>query len=293
MSFPKRRLALLAIGVAAMAFAPSVSAGPSPVRAAAPPTQRSTPRPNLPPPLPDSIAVIGDSISQGFDSECCGAQPRHSWATGDDPIDAVRSHYERIFAANPAIAGRNHDDAVMSARMADAPSQAARAVAQKAQYVVIEMGGNDLCTGSPSSMTPVATFRSQFHAALRTLASGLPAGAHVFVASIPNVDRLWQILHDDMQAELVWRVAGICQSMLSVDNTEADRRAVVAREQAFNSILGNECRQFAFCRYDQGAIYGFRFGADDVNHIDWFHPSTEGQASFADLTWPRSWWPNR
>jgi lysophospholipase L1-like esterase len=288
----KRTLALLATALVVMAFAPSVSAGSAaPIRLVRPAAHHATATPNLPPPLPDSIAVMGDSISQAFDSECCAEQPQHSWATGDDPNDGIQSQYERILAANPAIAGRNHNDAVTGARMADAPAQAARAVAQQAQYVVIEMGGNDLCSRSPSSMTPVALFRSQLHSTLRTLAAGLPAGAHVFVASIPNVYRLWQILHNDAQAELVWQVAGICQSMLAIDNTEADRQAVVAREQAFDSVLRKECGRFAFCRYDKGAIYGFQFGPDDVNHIDYFHPSIQGQAAFAALTWPKSWWP--
>ena len=288
----RRTLALLACGLSLMVVAPSVSAGSAaPIRHGAAVAAHQALRPTLPPPLPDSIAVIGDSISRAFDSECCGERPRHSWATGDDPNDGIQSQYERILAANPAIASHSHDDAVTSARMSDAPGQAARAVAQQARYVVIEMGGNDLCTGSPSSMTPVATFRSQFHQTLRTLASGLPAGSHVFVASIPNVYRLWQIFRNDVQAELVWQVAGICQSMLAIDNSEADRQAVVARELAFNSVLRNECRRFAFCRSDKGAIYGFQFGADDANHIDYFHPSIQGQAAFAQLTWPKSWWP--
>lgn len=244
-----------------------------------------------PPPLPDSIAVIGDSISQAFDSECCLEQPQHSWATGYDGGDGIVSHYERILAANPGIAGHGFNDAVTGSRMSDAPGQAREAVAQGAQYVIIEMGGNDLCTDSPSSMTSVDAYKAQLRSTLQILESGLPSGSHIFVASIPNIYRLWQIFHDDVQAELVWQVAGICQSMLALDNSQADRLQVAEREVAFNKALKRLCGRYANCRYDRGAIYGFQFGTGDVDHIDYFHPSISGQAGFANLTWPNSWWP--
>jgi len=242
------------------------------------------------PPLPDSIAVLGDSISQAFDSECCAEQPQHSWATGDDGSDGISSHYERILAANPGISGHNFNDAVSGSRMDDAPGQAAQAVAQGTQYVMLEMGGNDLCTDSASSMTSVADFKAQYVSTLQTL-QGLPTGSHIFVASIPDIYHLWKIFHNDWQAEFVWGFAGICQSMLSTSNSEADRQLVVQREHAFNKILRIGCAHYANCRYDGGAIYAFRFTTDDVDHIDYFHPSIQGQAGFADLTWPTSWWP--
>ena len=45
--------------------------------------------------------------------------------------------------------------------MADAPGQARTTVGQVAQYVTILMGANDLC-GWDGTLTPTATFRSQF-----------------------------------------------------------------------------------------------------------------------------------
>jgi lysophospholipase L1-like esterase len=290
----KRTLALLVLGAVAMALAPPVSAVPAqrPANQAVTHAQPVVaPRPKPPPPLPDSVAVIGDSISQAFDSECCLEQPQHSWATGDDGGDGIASHYERILAANPAIAGHNFNDSVTGSRMSDAAGQAAHAVAQGAQYVIIEMGGNDLCTSSASSMTSVADYTSQFRATLQTLESGLPQGSHIFVASIPNIYRLWQIFHTDPQAELVWQIAGICQSMLAIDNSSADRQLVVQREAAFNKVLRKECKRYSNCKYDKGAVFGFAFGTGDVDHIDYFHPSIQGQAAFAARTWPKSWWP--
>jgi lysophospholipase L1-like esterase len=244
-----------------------------------------------PPPLPNSIAVIGDSISQAFDSSCCGDQPQHSWATGDSSTDTVTSHYERILAANPAIAGNNHNDAVSGARMSDAPGQASEAVAQGAEYVVILMGGNDLCTDSAATMTSVADFQAQYQATLETL-QGLPAGAHIFVSSIPNVHQLWDLFKTNWRAQLVWSAAQICQSMLDPNNSEADRQLVVQREVAFNKILRSGCRLYANCRFDGNATYRYRFTSAAVSHIDYFHPSLLGQANLAETTWPLSWWPD-
>jgi lysophospholipase L1-like esterase len=107
------------------------------------------------PALPNSMAAIGDSITQAFDA-CCwyGNHPANSWSTGWAGWDGVRSHYERILAHKPAISGHNYNDAVSGARMSDAPGQAALAVSQGAKYVTILMGANDVCTSSRSTAHP-------------------------------------------------------------------------------------------------------------------------------------------
>jgi lysophospholipase L1-like esterase len=255
--------------------------------ASAPPAQAG------PPPQPDSISAIGDSITQAFDV-CCwyGNHPRHSWSTGDDPSDAIASHYERIAAVNPAILGHAHNDAVSGADMADADGQAEQAVSQGADYVTILMGANDVCTSSRETMTPVKQFRHEFKAAMTTLEEGLPAGAHIFVASIPNIYRLWKILHTNPLAEAVWYSAQICQSMLSPFNTPADRRAVLSREKRFNVVLGSVCGAFSNCKFDQLAVFQYRLSTDDVSTLDYFHPSLRGQAALAKVTWAASWWPS-
>jgi hypothetical protein len=83
------------------------------------------------PALPDSMAAIGDSITQAVDV-CCfyGNWPGHSWSTGYVPLDGIAGHYERIRARNPAIRGHRWNNAVSGAQMADAPGQARRTVGQ-------------------------------------------------------------------------------------------------------------------------------------------------------------------
>lgn len=242
------------------------------------------------PALPNSIAAIGDSISQAFDS-CCiwGDHPSHSWSTGYDSGDGVTSHYEHILARNGGIAGHYHDDAVTGAKMAAGPGQAATAVSQGAQYVTILLGANDICTSSPSTMTSTSDFRAQFTNTMNTL-QRLPAGSHVFVASIPNVYQLWAVLHGNLLAQAVWKIAGICQSMLATSNTEADRQAVLAHERELNGVLHDVCAQYANCRFDNDAVFNTAFSASQVSSLDFFHPNLSGQAALASITWSASWW---
>ena len=243
-------------------------------------------------PLPASMAAIGDSITRAYDV-CCsyGDHPGQSWSTGATSYDGITSHYERIKQLNPAITGHAANDAVTGAKMAQAPGQATQAASQHARYVTILLGANDLCTSSAATMTSTDTFRSQFSQAMATLMAQ-DRKPYVFVSSIPNLYQLWQVLRGNSLARTVWAVANICPSMLGATRTEAERQQVVAREQAFNQILADGCRQYATCRWDNWAVYNYQFSASQVSTLDYFHPSLSGQASLARVTWAASWWPS-
>jgi lysophospholipase L1-like esterase len=277
---------VLAVGVAlvlaTLGTATSASAGTAgnaPAAVAAAPA----------PPLPDSIAAIGDSITQAVDV-CCfyGNWPGHSWSTGHVPFDGIASHYERIRAQNPAIRGHRWNNAVSGAQMADAPGQARATVGQGAEYVTILMGANDLC-GWDGTLTPTATFRAQFTETLDILRTGLPA-SHVFVASIPNLYQLWSILRTNPVAQTVWQAAGICPSMLNFFNSPADRQAVIDREAELNQVLEDVCATWSNCRFDNYLTFNYDFTRSMVSKLDYFHPSLSGQATLAALTWRASWW---
>jgi lysophospholipase L1-like esterase len=244
------------------------------------------------PPLPQSIAAIGDSITQAFDN-CCslGPHPQDSWSTGDGwPANGVLSQYQRILLLNGSISGHAFNDSVSGAKVADTNAQAQTAVAQSAQYVTILIGANDVCTPTIASMTTTAAFRTAFQTTISTLESGLPAGAHLFVSSIPNIYQLWSVLHGNPTAQAVWAL-GICQSMLSKSNMEAQRQQVLAQEEADNAVLGQVCTQYANCRWDGNATFDQAITPGRVSTIDYFHPSRAGQATLAAETWSNSWWP--
>ena len=243
------------------------------------------------PPPPTTMASIGDSITRAADV-CCwyGDHPANSWSTGGANWDGINSHYERLRDMNPAIAGRNYNDAVSGAKMVNGPAQAQRAVTQQAQYVTLLLGANDLCTSSPRSMTAVDTFRGQLRETLQTLMAGLPRNGLVFVSSIPDVYQLWQIYHTSWTARLVWDVANICQSLLAPNRTEHQRQRVRNRNIAFNAVLAQECAAYTRCRFDGNAVFNFQFSRDDVSKLDYFHPSLAGQTALASVTWAQSWW---
>jgi lysophospholipase L1-like esterase len=155
--------------------------------------------------------------------------------------------------------------------------------------VTILMGANDLCTSSTATMTSVETFRSQFRQTLATLDTGATR-PRVFVASIPNVYHLWELYRYDLVARSVWAAAGICQSLLSLTASSAQRDAVRSRNVAFNTVLAQECAAYATCKFDRNAVYNYPFSRSQVSKLDYFHPSLSGQAALASITWATSWW---
>jgi lysophospholipase L1-like esterase len=249
------------------------------------------PPPAVPLPLPNSIAAIGDSITAGVGASPQGfdTSPQHSWATGDADDDVI-SHHERLLAAGAPVDGQNYNFAESGATMADAPDQARRVVATGSSYVVILMGGNDVCASSLDTMTPVASFKRDFRTTLDILTRGLPQ-ARFFVVSIPNVHRLWETFHNDPIPPRVWEAAGTCGAMLDAGNTDAERGRALQRNMDYNQALEEVCATEPRCRFDNHALFHYEFDADLVA-VDYFHPSHQGHEVIAELTWDYGYWPD-
>lgn len=238
----------------------------------------------------NSMDALGDSITRAFNTcsfpfvDC----PENSWATGTN--SAVKSYYERALAVNSGISGHNFNDAVSGAKMEALNGQAEKAVSRKAELVGILMGANDACTSSLSTMTSVATYKSQFESAMNTLTKGLPAGAQINVGSLPNVYRLWEIFHTNSSAVNTWNSLKICQSLLekptSLEKADEERRLKVrTREEEFDTVLETVCAKFTQCKFDNDAGFKTVFNTNDVSTRDYFHPSIEGQAVIAKEAW--------
>ncbi|MEU6103809.1 SGNH/GDSL hydrolase family protein [Streptomyces flaveolus] len=234
---------------------------------------------------PESIAAVGDSITRGFDactilSDC----PEVSWATGSSA--EVDSLAVRLLGTEAA--GRSWNYAATGARMADLTGQVTRAAARKPELVTVMAGANDACRTTTDAMTPVAEFRAQFEDAMRTLRRELPK-AQVFVASIPDLKRLWSEGRANPLGKQVWKL-GICPSMLAdadaVDSAATLRRNTVRdRVDDYNEVLRDVCAKDRKCRTDGGAVHAFRFGTDQLSQWDWFHPSVNGQARLAEIAY--------
>lgn len=238
---------------------------------------------------PNSMASLGDSITQAFNA--CGWYSNcrsESWSTGW--TTAINSQYNRIKAVNPAITAHNINDSVTGAKAANLNSQAQVAVSQQVEYVTILIGANDACTSSEATMTSAATYRAQIDAALATLKAGVP-NARVFIASIPDVKRLWAINRSNWAALSAWSGFGICQSMLAnaTSNSTADsarRDRVRQRVIDFNTQLAQACAGYGTtCRYDGGVVFNYQFTSGQVSGWDYFHPSKSGQTTLAAITY--------
>ncbi|GAA4049561.1 SGNH/GDSL hydrolase family protein [Streptomyces shaanxiensis] len=235
---------------------------------------------------PASIAAVGDSITTGFDactvlSDC----PEVSWATGSSA--QVDSLAVRLLGKTKA-AQRSWNYAVTGARMADVAGQMARAVAREPELVTVMAGANDACRDTADAMTSVADFRTQFEDAMSTLRDALPK-SQVYVASVPNLMRLWEQGRTNPLSKQVWKL-GICPSMLSDPDSlttlaNQRRESVQERVEAYNKVLEEVCAKDRRCRFDDGAVYEFRFGTQQLSQWDWFHPSVNGQARLAEIAY--------
>ncbi|MGW1804254.1 SGNH/GDSL hydrolase family protein [Streptomyces sp. NPDC002078] len=235
---------------------------------------------------PGSIAAVGDSITRGFDactvlSDC----PEVSWATGSDA--QVDSLAVRLLGVTGA-AQRSWNYAVTGARMADLPEQMAQAAARGPELVTVMVGANDACRSSARAMTSVADFRADFEEALHTLRAASPK-TQVYVASVPNLKRLWSQGRTNPLGKEVWKL-GICPSMLS-DADDLTNAAVLRRDRVqqrvvqYNKVLKDVCARDSRCRFDNNAVYDYSFGTDQLSHWDWFHPSRDGQARLASIAY--------
>ncbi|MFD9910446.1 SGNH/GDSL hydrolase family protein [Streptomyces sp. NPDC059063] len=237
-------------------------------------------------PSPRSLAAVGDSITRGFDacsvlSDC----PEASWATGSD--NDVRSLAQRLLGKQRS-ATHSWNYARTGARMSDLPGQMTQAAAKDPDLVTVLAGANDACRSSVAEMTSVADFRADFEEALRTLRGKQPK-TQVYVASVPDLKRLWSTGRTNQLGKQVWKL-GICKSMLAdadaMDAAATQRRdSVRARVVAYNKVLKDVCAKDRRCRYDDGAVFDFRFGSDLLSHWDWFHPNKDGQARLAEMAY--------
>ncbi|MFJ9084957.1 MULTISPECIES: SGNH/GDSL hydrolase family protein [unclassified Streptomyces] len=259
------------------------SPGPAGSPSSAKPSPKPTPTWDT---KPRSVAAVGDSITRGFDacsvlSDC----PKVSWATGTDK--SVKSLAVRLLGESRAKT-HSWNHARTGARMADLPEQMSLAAAEKPELVTVMAGSNDACRPTAAGMTPVADFRADFEESLRQLRRTAPK-AQVYVLSVPDLKRLWSQGRANPLGKQVWKL-GICASMLADPDdlnsaATARRDSVQARVKAYNEVLREVCAKDKKCRYDGGAVFGYKFGQAQLSEWDWFHPSVNGQARIAALAY--------
>jgi lysophospholipase L1-like esterase len=237
-------------------------------------------------PHPDTIAAVGDSLTRAFNACTALADcPSASWSTGDGPeVDSLARRLPDREHKGDDTWNLAQDGAVV----AQLPEQMRRAARHKPQLVTVLIGANDACRPQVDAMTSVDDFRTRFADALRTLRADAPH-AEVYVASVPDLKQLWEAGKGHKDAEQVWKL-GICQTMLAHPEDTgpaavARRDRVRERVKEYNQALQQVCAQDRRCRYDDGAVFGYRLTPADLNGWDWFHPSKQGQDALAELAY--------
>ena len=228
---------------------------------------------------PNRMVIIGDSISAGTGAagsilNAGQEQKENSWATGT--AEGLNSMYQRLKAFNSSATADNQS--ANGKKMSDADDQA-NAMSSSSDYVVIQMGGNDLCKSSEADMTSTSTYRSQFVSFLNATKNKNP-DALIFVTSIPDIYNLWYLRGapnppnpvtsgNAGTARLFWDGLSVipCQSLLnnptSYPGPDEERRLRVRqRNMDFNAILAEECAKVLRCRFDDYAM--FRFSSNRV-----------------------------
>jgi hypothetical protein len=234
--------------------------------------------------LPNSMAAIGDSISQAAvaDDRIDTKEPEHSWSTGDDSDDSVNSHYERILAVNPGILGNNFNNAVNGSKSDDLMGQVIMTISQGVDYVTILMGGNDVCGDNVSEdeLTPTATFRGLFNDALDTLQAGLP-DATILVVELPRISRIHEVGRFNFGCQLKWWLFRFCDNVLR--NGIIQRNIATARNIEYNNVLRTLTASKGIFFEDD--IFEVNFSRENLSDVDCFHPAIALQSDLADVSY--------
>lgn len=207
-------------------------------------------------------------------------------------VDSVWNHLNSlggVSASNYATPGD---------KMGDILNNQAPLIDSSVDFVLIEGGANDVCTGyaNATNLTPDCEFRRQTKELLTSIVTKAKPGAQIVVLSIPNIYNLWTLFHDNAIANFVWNYGSICQPLLanaaSTDPADVNRRAYISSKViSLNKILQEECSAIPNqqCIFDQNLVYDWTYDVADVSSLDYFHPSctspTHGQGYAATLIW--------
>ena len=248
---------------------------------------------------PGSIATVvgaGDSISRGFDvNVTCALKdcPQYSWSTGVGGTSGnVNSMFNRIKILNGANTTTALNVAKTGSKVSDLDRQLKLVPTGAKTNVNIMVGANDLCTSTTASMTTTAAFTTSFDTALSNYIARNP-DAKIFVSSIPNINGLYNTFKTSSLAQLIWKQAGICPTVLSsTAANSATRAAVASREAEFNNVLKTLCTEkfVSNCRWDNLTMYNYTYMSTDVSTVDYFHPSVLGQTNISNIAWKSGFW---
>jgi lysophospholipase L1-like esterase len=252
---------------------------------------------------PTRLYSIGDSLTRGTNANLPGDNLNNSWANGYYGfwerlfgLPDVNSHNQRITTQFGSSGRRNWIAAQNGARVQDMAAQATPVAPLGVNYATVMLGGNDVCRGSLADLPTNPEFEAHVRNGLTTLLNGLPNGATALVTAIPNVKALYDLGLSKTALGItscptLWKQRGLCESMLSQNNTELDRQYVQSRNIGYNEILQRVTADLAvsypgkFVRFSSGS-YQLPSAQEHISDLDCFHSSWQGQRALSALTWP-------
>ncbi len=254
---------------------------------------------------PKRLYSIGDSITRAFDADLIADQLHLSWVNGYHGfweellnLPDINAHNQRITNQWGSGGRENWIAAENGARVDDMASQASGLAGKNANYVTVMLGGNDVCRDEIADLPTNAEFEANVRAGFDTLLSHIGPGASVLVSAIPDVKQLYDIGQDKtilgiVNCETLWELTVLgfpCGSMLSSENSEADRLYVQSRNVGYNDILAQVTVEKAaqnpdkFIRYSS-VVFDEQFLESDISDLDCFHPSWRGQKRISEGLW--------
>ena len=253
---------------------------------------------------PTRIYSIGDSITRAFDADLPADNLHLSWVNGTHGFFSqllgfpnVRSHHQRIRDHFGSAGVRNTVAAQNGNRIGHMVEQVSGMRGDET-YVTVMLGGNDVCKDSIDELPSSAAFAYTFALGILSLFEKLEPGATVQVVAIPDIKRLYEIGIDKkalgvVDCSLLWQASDLgfpCGSMLSPENTEADREYVRQRNIEYNQIM-HFLTLLAAIDYPHlfvsftDVTFTFPFTQEHISNIDCYHPSAEGQKLISDGVW--------
>jgi hypothetical protein len=270
---------------------------------------------------------IGDSIMRGYNASCTGntsVLDLFCYSGGDQPTNsffdgtstAVKSLADWFIAAGAKttyskVASQSGTEMVGGSNNFEAQAATVAANARVLGLPVqvkVELGGNDICKRTTvAQLYDDATWRTAVRNGLGVLTTGLPQGSSVVLVGVPRVQDLYVVGvakgSSRVNCPSFWETYDVCE-IATVDRpidgmSLADRRTAIGlRQQAYNSILLNEARNFSglngveVVAETDGAytnstpeVGNYSFTTTEINGGDCFHPSIAGQNKVATVVW--------
>jgi lysophospholipase L1-like esterase len=285
------------------------------------------------------VAAIGDSISTAMDADdgncdkfgsgffglatCAGRLKEDwgsSWTTGDGGQASVR---RQLLLPSTSVVTKQKN----GARWDDALNQANALITDvgaRRAFVTIQLGGNDVCRKLGDTLPTKAQIAAQIDSALWQLATRLPSGSVVMVATMPNIEQLRNTMR--YQSNFVIPSGGTCQQawnmgtastsgvwndlanwmvsqfgtqfpcavVLSDASNDTLRADAYRLNREINDAIREKVAAYNAWSNANGdrvqfavanSVYDFAFTTSDVSHLDCFHPSRTGQGRLASTTW--------